>query len=300
MSAQQLGAGDSSLSRQVWRGGRERQGFSTLTAVLSGEEPARGAQGPALALLIRPTALQPHPQVGHVLLSRQVVSSRARQTWCPWHCCGFASCQVEGKVAQAGETPAPPCDGTSRGPHAATCHTAATRSQGIPECRVLHPPGEAGAEPRNQCVCCFPTLNLWAGLALRPPGAGPASGSWAPAFAFMQRPPPCASGSRVVTSGSSAWALSCPGPASDRPSSPVPSLPLLPSHPSSSHPRAHSPHSICPLPLTSPDSAAVCPGPASRPPPWPPPGSPPGGRGRLLGKAVIFPAGDYRFGAEGV
>lgn len=110
MSAQQLGAGDSSLSRQVWRGGRERQGFSTLTAVLSGEEPARGAQGPALALLIRPTALQPHPQVGHVLLSRQVVSSRARQTWCPWHCCGFASCQVEGKVAQAGETPAPPCD----------------------------------------------------------------------------------------------------------------------------------------------------------------------------------------------
>lgn len=48
-----LGAGDSSLPEQVWRGGRERQGFNSLTAVLSGEEPGRGAQGLAQALLTR-------------------------------------------------------------------------------------------------------------------------------------------------------------------------------------------------------------------------------------------------------
>ena len=107
MRAQQLGAGDSSLSRQVWRGGRERQGFSTLTAVLSGEEPVKGAQGrPGLADgSHRPAA---PPTVGHVLLSRQVVSSRAEADWCPWRCCGFASCQVGGKAAQAREAPAPP------------------------------------------------------------------------------------------------------------------------------------------------------------------------------------------------
>lgn len=61
-------------------------------------------------MLIPPTVLQPRPQMGHVLVRRQVVSSRAQQTWCPWHCCDFASCQVAGKEAQTGETPAPPYD----------------------------------------------------------------------------------------------------------------------------------------------------------------------------------------------
>lgn len=45
-----LGAGDSSLPEQVRRGGRVCQGFSFLTAVLSG----RGARGLAPVLLTEP------------------------------------------------------------------------------------------------------------------------------------------------------------------------------------------------------------------------------------------------------
>lgn len=50
-------------------------------------------------------------------------------------------------------------------------------------------------------------------------------------------------------------------------------LPPLPSHLLSTHPKAHSPHGICPPPLTSSDSAAACPRPASQIPPRLPPSS---------------------------
>ena len=168
------------------------------------------------------------PTVGHVLLSRQVVSSRARQTGVRGAAVALPPAKWGGRRPRQEKPRHLPETGDV--PRSPRSHLPRCCNQTPGHSRMQRPPPsrEAVAEPRNQRVCCFPTLKLWAGLALRPPGAGPASGSWAPAFSFMQRPPPCASGSRVVTPGSSAWALSCPGPASDRPCSPVPSLPLLP------------------------------------------------------------------------
>lgn len=159
-------------------GEAEGQGFSSLTAVLSGEEPGRGAQGLAPALLIRLTILQPRPQMGHVLLSRQVVSNRAQQTWCPWHCCGFASCQVAGKAAQAGEAPAPPCD---RGRPEVPTQPPATLLKPDPRAhsRMQSPPPSRGGwgRARNQCICCFQTCGQGLPCSLQgpaqPQGLGP-------------------------------------------------------------------------------------------------------------------------------
>ena len=232
------------------------------------------------------------------------MSSRARQTCsgCPWHRCGLASCQMEvgaeGKAAQAGETPAAPRD---RGDREVPKQPPATRSQGlILKCRFPNPPGRLGQSP-GICVCSFPTaqpvgsacLAASRGLAsLRVSGPGHHLSAEAPSLCFW------------LLGHDPLLTLPGPCPAEGQPQANpevlCPPLPPLPSHPVSTHPKAHSPHGICPPPLTSPDSAAVCPGPASQPPPWPPPGSSPIGRGRLPGKAVIFPAGDYRFGAEGV
>lgn len=94
------------------------------------------------------------------------------------------------------------------------------------------------------------------------------------------------------------WVMFYRGPASSRPWGLGPS-PALSSivHPPQS---PQSPWHLSPTKLTSSDSEAACPGPASQLPPRLPPSSLPIGRGQPLGKAVIFPARNYRFGTKGV
>lgn len=171
---------------------------------------------------------------------------------------------AKGTAARTGETPAPPWG--RENPGFPSSHQPSQRL--ILKCRVPGLPREARARPRNQCVCSFPNPKPKAVLAFLPPEAGPAC-------LRVSGPILLVPGSRPLIDPS--YALSCRGPASDQPRDLVPAPPPLPSHPWSAHPKAHSPYGICPLPLTSPDSAALCPRSAFQPPPRPPPSSPPVG-----------------------
>lgn len=148
-----------------------------------------------------------------------------------------------------------------QGSQAATCHPRGSfynaESQALPG-RLEQGPGIsvfAASQTPNQKHC--------SPFSLQRHGQ-PASGSQAPSFWFQGHDP-------LLTLPSSWPAEGPPQPSPGALCPPFPLFPLIIVHPC----QARSPHGICPPPLTSPDSAALCPRPAFQLPPWPPPGSPP-------------------------
>ena len=91
------------------------------------------------------------------------------------------SCQAgagaEGKAAQAGETLAPPWRRGGPGVPKQPPDTQLQPDPGLtPKCGLPGPPREAGAEPRDRCVCSFPSPppRPRALLDWLPPGTQPA------------------------------------------------------------------------------------------------------------------------------